>query len=227
MKKRRLAAGSSSKKSIAGKKSTGINYENSVNAASRKRARLMSFPGNVAETKVETGNQEIVEFREIENEPVHKKVIVKKEIAGETIDIQQRAENAREMESEVSLKVQTQSCVVHKGPIEGLSYTCKTCGTVYCIRCVEHLMEHGEKCWNCQSVIEIDVKKPADIIKPVLKKASVSLFSDDVWKKINELHLDEEIYDEVIEQLKQVPPQQRIKYIEDKFRDIEKAEDEF
>jgi predicted RNA-binding Zn-ribbon protein involved in translation (DUF1610 family) len=40
-------------------------------------------------------------------------------------------------------------CLVHKGKIDGLTYICPNCGSLYCFKCVKALNKKGEVCWNC------------------------------------------------------------------------------
>ncbi len=40
-------------------------------------------------------------------------------------------------------------CLVHKGKIDGLTYICTNCGSLYCFKCVKALDKKGEVCWNC------------------------------------------------------------------------------
>jgi parallel beta-helix repeat protein len=50
-------------------------------------------------------------------------------------------------------------CLVHKGPIEGLTFICPTCFTFYCIKCYQALSNIDNTCWSCGN--------PLDAAKPV------------------------------------------------------------
>ena len=58
-------------------------------------------------------------------------------------------------ESEVNVEKPKVVCVVHKGPIQGNIYMCPECNTFYCVNCARILKLRGEKCWVCDSVINI------------------------------------------------------------------------
>ncbi|NMC06320.1 MAG: DUF2341 domain-containing protein, partial [Candidatus Lokiarchaeota archaeon] len=140
------------------------------------------------------------------------------------IDIVARVNNAQEMSSEVSVERVVSRCVVHKGPISGLSYTCKHCGTVYCMKCAKHLVDAGESCWTCMMPLVLDDADESEIALP---KISVSMFSPEIWQKIRELDLPQEIFDEVVEYVKELPPSSRLKYLEEAFEDTEHFDAEF
>ncbi len=57
--------------------------------------------------------------------------------------------------SEVGVDKQQFICVVHKGPIIGANYLCPHCQTFYCVKCAKTLKEKGEKCWSCNTDIEM------------------------------------------------------------------------
>ncbi len=71
------------------------------------------------------------------------------------VDIAARAASAQGMASEVTVERVESRCVVHKGPISELSYTCKQCGTVYCMKCAKQLSETSECCWTCKSPLSL------------------------------------------------------------------------
>ncbi len=69
---------------------------------------------------------------------------IEKELFGKQLD-----------ESEIEIKKQEYLCVVHKGVIKGTIYVCPNCQTVYCQKCAKFLQEKGEKCWSCESEINL------------------------------------------------------------------------
>ena len=61
----------------------------------------------------------------------------------------------KQTESEINVEKQKIICVVHKGPIEGNIYMCPKCNTFYCMNCARNLKKSGEKCWVCDSLINL------------------------------------------------------------------------
>jgi len=134
----------------------------------------------------------------------------------EEINLQARAESASRMASEVSVEVATPKCVVHKGPITGFSYICKTCGTVYCMKCVRHLAAINEPCWTCKQPLDVS---SFDQTAELDEAASMSVLSEDIIQRLQDLNLPDEILDEVLGSLKSIPPEERIKFLDDTFAD--------
>jgi len=50
-------------------------------------------------------------------------------------------------------------CLVHKGSIEGFIFSCPSCGALYCVKCVEALIDIDNMCWSCKEVL--DPNKPS------------------------------------------------------------------
>jgi hypothetical protein len=46
----------------------------------------------------------------------------------------------------------------------------------------------------------------------------LAIFAPEVLKKVADLHVDEEIQDEIFNALKEIPPEQRLKYVDDIFQ---------
>ena len=134
------------------------------------------------------------------------------------VDIALRISNAQQIASEVKVEPVTPKCIVHKGPISGFSYTCKSCGVPYCLECMKHLIDSGEGCWNCGEHLDNTFQ---GVLSPTenTSKTVLTVFSLQVTQKLKELNLPEEIYEEVIERLKFIPPEQRIQYLEQTFPD--------
>jgi parallel beta-helix repeat protein len=61
-------------------------------------------------------------------------------------------------ESDISVYKEQHICLVHKGKIDGISYICPSCGSFYCMKCYDALVELENECWSCRS--SIDVSKP-------------------------------------------------------------------
>ena len=53
-----------------------------------------------------------------------------------------------------------------------------------------------------------------------ISNTTVTLFSDELWEKLDELDLDAEIFEEVCWVLKYIPPSGRIPYLERVFDDM-------
>ena len=66
-------------------------------------------------------------------------------------------------------------CLVHKGPIEGYNFMCPDCGALYCVKCVEALIEIENFCWSCDAIL--NPSKPSQ--KEDLKKEEYKLKIDD------------------------------------------------
>ncbi len=221
-KKRVKAGGVKSKKSTSTYTSnlSGNSAERPMDASLAKRARIMQVSAPHTEPSPTLKGFSSTEMAAT-IEPAKKKIGVVNE---PEIDIAARAAIAQEMASEVSVERMAARCVVHKGPVSGLSYTCKYCGTVYCMKCAKHLVESGESCWTCKEPISLAEGEEDEIGLP---RITVGLFSPEVWQKIRQLDLSAEIFDEVIEYLKGIPPSSRIKYLEETFKDTEKFDQEF
>ena len=67
----------------------------------------------------------------------------------------QDIEELKKTENEVDVEKQKLICVVHKGPITGTMYVCPDCQTFYCQKCAKVLQQKGEKCWSCESEIQL------------------------------------------------------------------------
>jgi hypothetical protein len=46
----------------------------------------------------------------------------------------------------------------------------------------------------------------------------LAMFAPEVLKKVSDLHVDDEIQDEIFNALKDIPPEQRVKYVDDIFQ---------
>lgn len=52
-----------------------------------------------------------------------------------------------------------------------------------------------------------------------IPKFELTMFSPEILKKIEDLHIDDDIQDEILNVLINIPPEQRIKYIDDVFHE--------
>ncbi|MFX0099874.1 MAG: DUF2341 domain-containing protein [Candidatus Hodarchaeota archaeon] len=197
------------KVTIRGKKKSVQTYQDlkGVNIESfRKRQRLMR-----QEMPTESSQ---VESRDLLK--VKKKARVEKT---EEIDVNRRMENIEQIEETVDLKKDVEVCLIHRGPISGLNYKCKECGSNYCMACAMHLATKGESCWNCGAQLADELKQAVvkDDTGIPIPHVKVTMFSRDVWEKLVELESDgrieEEFLSEVIAQLKDIPPGERLQFL--------------
>nr|MDO8111122.1 hypothetical protein [Candidatus Sigynarchaeota archaeon] len=73
--------------------------------------------------------------------------------------------------------------------------------------------------------VQVAIPAPATAVQPEDKSScddgipafELTMFAPEVLKKVEELHVDEDIQDEILNELKDIPPEQRLKYIEDVF----------
>ena len=59
-------------------------------------------------------------------------------------------------EEEFDIEEDQDQCIVHKGPIRGLIYSCPGCGSKYCLRCAKTIKEKEENCWVCNAEIKFE-----------------------------------------------------------------------
>ncbi len=58
-------------------------------------------------------------------------------------------------ESEMEIKPDQDFCIIHKGPIRGIIYSCPKCGVKYCMKCASTLKNRKEGCWSCEEKIDV------------------------------------------------------------------------
>jgi hypothetical protein len=96
-------------------------------------------PAKPAEVSKKTYSKDVISIKEVE------KILTTEEL-----------EEIKQTEGEVGVEEQKFMCIVHKGAIEGANlYLCPECHTLYCVRCATVLREKDEKCWSCDSEINI------------------------------------------------------------------------
>jgi len=81
-------------------------------------------------------------------------------------------------ESDISIYKEQHICLVHKGKIDGISYICPSCGSFYCLKCYDALMELENECWSCRN--PFDASRP---VKSIEKYKSVGAIDDGKKKK--------------------------------------------
>ena len=203
VKRTKVGAARTKKSATSYSPSPGATIDSATTAAFNKRARMMQAS------------------------PVVPDVILKKAKSSASsepeVDINARGASARDMESQVNVMPVMVKCVVHKGPITGLSYTCTECGAIYCIQCAMHLADSGEGCWSCHAPVHSDtflrdIQGPSGNPIPGMKLA---VLSTDVWEKIRQLEqqgaIEKDILDEVLDELIKLHPAERLPYLERMF----------
>ncbi len=139
----------------------------------------------------------------------------------ENVDIQARVKNAQQMLREVEVQDQAPACIVHKGPVSGLNYKCRSCGALYCLDCATHLARAREPCWNCGDAFPpelVAINPPPGSTSPdSIPDTTLSMFSRDVWSRLLDLEregiLEKDIFDEIVATLKDIPPGERLSFL--------------
>ncbi|MFX0102570.1 MAG: hypothetical protein ACFFCS_23590 [Candidatus Hodarchaeota archaeon] len=124
-------------------------------------------------------------------------------------------------------------CIIHQVPMEGLNYICPECNSIYCLSCIKNLLLSTEQCIVCEEPVLKD--EYFEIIKQELEsggnpndaipKINVTTIAPEVWKKIDQFQISEEIIDELLENLKYIPPDKRVRYLEIYFSPEEEFDD--
>lgn len=131
-------------------------------------------------------------------------------------------------------------CKVHQARIEGLNYFCHKCGSVFCLACIAEILLPEGKCVVCDASLEISeefrcvidqalsVRQGIDGTDGLPKYSGITLtmLTPEVWKRLEELQLDDDIIEEVIDKLKYIPPDDRLKYLDAYFEDNLESNDD-
>ena len=64
---------------------------------------------------------------------------------------------------EVQLYREKGLCLVCKGKIEGLNYTCPKCNALYCLKCLDVLANSENECWVCETPLAIAPKEDREV----------------------------------------------------------------
>ncbi|NMC06884.1 MAG: hypothetical protein GYA24_16820 [Candidatus Lokiarchaeota archaeon] len=119
-------------------------------------------------------------------------------------------------------------CKVHRTRIEGINYHCPGCGSVFCLACIANVLVPEERCMVCEAPVDIDDEFRAiirgalgNVTDPGIMSGQVTIIAPEIWRRFEELELDEDIIDEVIDRLKHIPPADRMKYLDVYFDDTE------
>ncbi|HME53199.1 MAG TPA: hypothetical protein VKM55_13335 [Candidatus Lokiarchaeia archaeon] len=126
---------------------------------------------------------------------------------------------------------QPRKCTVHQAPIEGLSYVCPSCNSTFCMVCITNVLLPERQCMVCNSPLEIDQEVWKRIDKSVkvdimsndslIHGDTVTILTPDIWKRLEELQLDQDVIEEIIDRLKGIPPADRLKYLNAYFADTD------
>jgi hypothetical protein len=124
-------------------------------------------------------------------------------------------------------------CKVHRTRIEGITYTCRDCGSVFCLACITNVLLPEGKCMVCDAPVEIN-----DEFRSLIDRAThladtgilapsgqVTTIAPEIWRRFEELELEEDVVDEIIDRLKYVPPEDRLKYLDAYFNDEDEHDD--
>jgi hypothetical protein len=124
-------------------------------------------------------------------------------------------------------------CKVHRTRIEGINYHCRECGSVFCLACINNVLLPEGRCMVCEAAVDI-----SDEFRSLIDRAArhadtdafttsgqVTTIAPEIWHRFEELQLEEDIVDEIIDRLKYVPPEDRIKYLNAYFNDQEEPDD--
>nr|MDO8112244.1 B-box zinc finger protein [Candidatus Sigynarchaeota archaeon] len=130
-------------------------------------------------------------------------------------------------------------CKVHRARIEGLNYFCRKCGSVFCLACITNVLLPEGKCMVCNADLEISdeyrrlIERALRMVGPRVDGAemefpgmTVTTLAPEIWKRFDELQLDDDIIEEVIDKLKYIPPDDRLKYLDAYFGDDLDANDD-
>nr|MDO8084132.1 hypothetical protein [Candidatus Sigynarchaeum springense] len=130
-------------------------------------------------------------------------------------------------------RIVVRNCKVHKTKIEGFSYRCDKCGSVFCLACITNVLEPERKCMVCEAPVTITeeyrslINKAASGVDPdaFTLSGQVTTIAPEIWRRFEELELEDDLIDEVIDRLKYVPPEDRLKYIDAFFSEEDERED--
>jgi hypothetical protein len=98
--------------------------------------------------------------------PKHKKKKKKKSVLKPVFTTEDKMKIDREIEDtekELVLEEKLDTCTIHKGAIEGVSYVCPKCHAKYCVNCARSIQDRKEPCWVCETAIKLDMKKDIPI----------------------------------------------------------------
>jgi hypothetical protein len=81
-------------------------------------------------------------------------------------------------EEEVSVSKEKKICLVCKGNIAGINFVCFECGTLYCNKCYNALINLENACWACDNAL--DESTPVKLSK---EKEPEMIIQEDIPKK--------------------------------------------
>ena len=122
-----------------------------------------------------------------------------------------------------------QRCTLHKGMISGNVYTCTNCGAMYCADCFKELVDAGDNCWKCKHMfIKNTIRaEEQNELKATEFQGTSTLFDPEIYEKIHDLGLQEEVEQDLLRILKEIPPEKRLQYMQEVFEEDIRDEDPF
>ena len=145
--------------------------------------------------------------------------------------------------SEMDIKENVDLCLVHKGRIEGINYTCPKCQAKYCLKCATHLANNDKNCWVCNEPISLGTgdKNKNNISENLQEKNPLELFNDEngleklknleninitavsseLLKEINKFNWNEEDRKEFIKEMGSLDPKLRKEFLEEMKKNSE------
>jgi len=110
--------------------------------------------------KVEPRKVEASRVKSFQQVPVKKKRKMEKLVPAISHEEKKQYEQELEKtEKELILEKKIDTCQVHKGKIEGISYVCPNCQAKYCLKCAKTLKRRAEGCWVCDTAINIELEE--------------------------------------------------------------------
>lgn len=147
------------------------------------------------------------------------------DVTTSTLAIDQKNKNAVDLPTPQIVR----KCKVHQAPIEGLSYVCPSCNSNFCLACITNVLLPEGRCMICNAVLTIEpetrrfIDRAMEINKmshnSLLPDETITIISPEIWKRFDQLQLDDDIIEEVIGRMKHVPPEDRLKYLDAYFAD--------
>jgi hypothetical protein len=69
------------------------------------------------------------------------------------LDLTEIEKTRQDMSVNEIVKSEQVSCYVCNNSIGGGTYLCPICGTFYCKKCINSLIDRGGQCWNCKEAV--------------------------------------------------------------------------
>ncbi|MBD3187514.1 PKD domain-containing protein [Candidatus Bathyarchaeota archaeon] len=115
------------------------------------------------------------------------------------------------------------ACLIHKKPVDGLSYTCSKCHVTYCLECATMLVEKRFSCLKCNYPISLNGKGTLHGVNSMDKPMhpGIAIMDGELLDKVRQLRenriITEEIIDEIFMFLAFLPPADRVPFLQKVF----------